>query len=271
MKDYNKEILKLFAVRKQAGEVGIEIEMEGRGLPRVNVDPYWSYHQAGSLRGEENAEYVLTRPVNRKLVPEALESLFAFLKTQGAVIRQDSPNTSVHVHLNMQDMTLKRVYTLACLWYILESLLMEWCGSERSGNLFCLRASDAETQLQRLASAVRYGRYADLNDQDGLRYAALNYTALGKFGSLEFRGLAGVYDPKVIETWVRMLLSLKDFSEKYDNPTEIIQEFSRTGPEEFLKLVLPGGLWREVTTPDVSTRLREGMRLIQNVAYCVNW
>src|SRR4051812_30294516 len=110
MKDYNKEVSKLFAVRKRAGEVGLEIEMEGRNLHRAPIEPYWEDHQDGSLRGEENAEYVLRIPISRKLVPEALEMLFKFLKDSGAVIRQDSPNTSVHVHLNMQDVSLKKTY-----------------------------------------------------------------------------------------------------------------------------------------------------------------
>lgn len=271
VKEYNKKIVEIFGNQKAAGEVGIEVEIEGNNLPHVNIDPFWAYHEDHSLRGPENAEYVLRHPIERGRVPEALSKLFKALKKAGSKIREDSPNTSVHVHLNMQQLSLKKVYTVACVWYILEQSLMDWCGSDRAGNLFCLRASDAEASLQRLASAVRYGRYNELNDQDGLRYSAINYTALGKFGSLEFRGLGGVYDEDVINQWVTMLLSIKDFAVRYDNPTEVITEFSARGPEEFLRMVLPDGLHRIIYNKDTSKQLRDGMRLIQNVAYCVSW
>lgn len=271
MKDYNKTIRELFGCAAKKGEVGLEIEVEGQGLIHGPVRPFWGYHEDGSLRGPENAEYVLMQPIERKLVPNALENLFTALQKQGSKLRKNSPNTSVHVHLNFQDVSLKQTYTTICTWYILEEALMEYCGAERTGNVFCLRGSDAEAQLQRLASAIRYGRVGDLNDPDGLRYSALNYTSLAKFGSLEFRGLGGVYDPKEIQIWVDILTSLKDFSLRFSDPAELLMEFSRSGPEEFLRMALRDGLWKHVETKDSGKQLRRGMRLIQNVAYCVAW
>ena len=271
VKEYNKTVREIFGLGKVAGEVGIEVEVEGKRLIEGGIKPYWRHERDGSLRGQENAEYVLSMPVDRKQVRDALESLFGALEKNGAVLRNNSPNASVHVHLNVQSWTLRKVYTLICLWYILEETLMDWCGEQRVGNLFCLRASDAEAQLLRLASAVRYGRYFDINDQEGLRYAALNYTALGKFGSLEFRGYPALYEASKIDTWVTALLALKDFAEKYETPPEVIMEFSRSGPEDFFKLVLGEKLAHVFATPDYQNQLRAGMRLIQNVAYCVNW
>lgn len=273
MKSYNKKVKDLFAgaFKAKAGEVGIEIEVEGEGLIHGGVGPYWHYHQDGSLRGKESAEYVLIDPIDRRLVIEALDKLFLGLEKNGAKLRKNSPNTSVHVHLNVQEWTLKKTYNLIVLWYILEHTLLEWCGDERIGNLFCLRGSDAELQIIKLATACKSGRYDVIAHQDGLRYSALNYTALSKFGSLEFRPLAGVYDTDVIHTWVQALCSLKDFADKFDNPTEIIQEFSRSGPEDFFKEVLPGALGRTFQNKTLHKQLHSGMRLIQNLAYCVAW
>jgi len=269
MSKYNLSVREIFGVNQTKGEVGIEVELEGRNVLMDNILPFWLYHADGSLRGE-SAEYVLTKPVNRDKVPEALNSLFSTLKKHGTRIRNDSPNTSVHVHLNVQEWSLKKVYNLITCWYIFEKMLVKWCGEEREGNLFCLRGQDAEAILQRYASAVRYSRYNTIVDADGLRYAAFNPTSMGKFGSVEFRSLAGVYDEDIIRTWTEILLELKDFAERFDAPPDIIIEMSRCGADEFLRMVFPKH-WRTLTEGDYKTYMKEGMRLIQGVAYAVNW
>ena len=271
MARYNEAVRDIFGLGRVTGEVGIEIEMEGRGFIRGGIAPYWDYHRDGSLRGEENAEYVLSRPLDRKDVPKALKVLFGELKAAGTRIRKDSPNTSVHIHLNIQDWSVKKVYNLITLWYIFEKILVDWCGEERAGNLFCLRGSDAEVALMRLASAVRYSKYQTIGDQDGLRYLALNYTALAKFGSLEFRPLAGVYEEDTINTWVTILLALKDYAEKFVAPPDVVTEMSRLGHDDFIKSVFPNGLHKKILTPDYTADMQAGMRLIQPVAFSVNW
>ncbi len=270
-KKYNQTVRSVYGLMKTDGEIGIEIEVEGNNLLKNRqIGAYWKYVPDHSLRGPDNAEYVITTPIKRDTVRTALTELFGLLRQNKAVFRKDSPNTSVHVHLNVQEWSIKQVYSFICLWYIVEHTMMDWCGADRVGNLFCLRGSDAEYALQRLASAVRYSRYNDLNDQDGLRYLSLNYTAMPKFGSLEFRGLSGVYDPDVIDVWIKMLVRLKDFAEKFQTPPDIIAEYSRSGPEDFMNLAL-GDLAGHVMKGDYKNQLKFGMRLIQNVAYAVNW
>lgn len=270
MTKYNSSIATIYALRQTEGEVGIEVELEGENIPRFPIEPYWDYHRDPSLRGKENAEYVLLKPLGRKIVPKALDNLFSSLKKHGAKIRKNSPYTSVHVHLNFQKWSMKQTYNMICLWYIFENTLMQYCGEDRIGNLFCLRGQDAEAILMRLASAIRYSKFNILQDQDGLRYTALNATSLTKFGSLEFRGLSGVYDEETIQTWVDILITLKDYAEKFDNPTEIIREFSVMGPNAFARTVFPNH-FNVINTKNLAEELRNGMRLIQNVAYCVDW
>jgi putative amidoligase enzyme len=270
MTKYNARVRDIWASKATKGEVGIEVELEGENIPRNPLDPYWDYHRDPSLRGNENAEYVLYKPIPRDEVAKALKDLFGQLKKHGAKIRKDSPYTSVHVHINYQDWSLKQTYNAIVLWYILENTLMQFCGEERVGNLFCLRGQDAEAILQRLASAVRYGKYNILNDQDGLRYTALNATSLTKFGSLKYRGLAGIYDEEVINTWVDVLLAVKDYAAKFESPPDIIREFSTLGPVQFFRAVFPHH-WQTLTTKNLVEELRNGMRQVQNVAYCIDW
>lgn len=267
---YDKTIQVLYGPKIYKAEIGLEIEVEGRNLYRAGIDPFWSYHQDGSLRGEENAEYVLTKPIERKQLPDALNTLFRFLRDHGSKIRVDSPNTSVHVHLNVQSWTVRKTVSFITLWYIFEKLLVDWCGEERAGNLFCLRGSDAEYALSTLASAIRYQKYNQMVNQDGLRYAACNYAALGKFGTLEFRSLAGIYDEDVIQQWVDYLCHLKDYANSFQNPSDIIIEFSRSAPEDFSRNTL-GRRWEEVCRGDYGRILHEGVRFVQPLAYAVDW
>jgi hypothetical protein len=71
------------------GAIGLEIEVEGNKFPKppgyelthtaVKMPGrrlFWSYVHDGSLRGQDNAEYVLSKPIEFKDVPIAIEQLF---------------------------------------------------------------------------------------------------------------------------------------------------------------------------------------------------
>jgi len=256
--------------RSRKGEVGIEIEVEGRNLIHENLDKYWSYHEEGSLRGE-HAEYVLTNPIRRDRVRDALEYLSASLNR--AELVEGSPNTSVHVHINVQDMSVKQMYTFACAYLIFEDLLVEYCGPKRVGNLFCLRAKDAEFLVKDMVQHVRDVKRYLVVYGDGVRYSSMNLCALAKFGSIEFRAMRGVNaNADLICPWVDTLLSIKDTSKMFANPRELVQAFSRFNTDAFVRNFLPRETARWVLAKeDYSARLFEGMRLMQDVAYASDW
>lgn len=59
-----KTVMQWFGIREDfaaKGDVGIEIEVEGKNLPK-HFEKYWRVEADGSLRGEDNAEYVLEKP-----------------------------------------------------------------------------------------------------------------------------------------------------------------------------------------------------------------
>ena len=143
-----------------------------------------------------------------------------------------SDRCGVHVHINMQQMTKKQVLNFAILYYILEDVLINYCGNDREGNLFCLRAKDAEFIIkmlqvfaQRINSAGHFGRLI----YPEYKYSALNFSALPKFGSLEFRSLKTPANVTKIEEWIKILLCVKDASLTFDNPPDICEVFSSKG------------------------------------------
>lgn len=256
-----------------AGEIGLEIEIEGKNLPKNDCPAPWLYKHDGSLRGEDSAEYVLNGPILFKDVPKTLNKLWAKFKTKKSRL-DDSNRTSVHVHLNCQNFHLARLASMTALYFISEEILTEYCGEYRVGNLFCLRAKDANG----IVTHIRKFLEADGNYRihDGLHYAGFNIQALQKFGSVEIRTLRGTSDPKVIEEWVGIIKHLYNKSEEFKDPRDICALFSCNGPIAFFyeifgdkAFVLKQAIkWSD---EQLSDSLLEGIRYAQDLCYCKDW
>ena len=257
--------------RKYSGEIGLEIEVEGRGLPQQeHLDEYWTVKRDGSLRGE-SAEYVLSQPVARRTLPDALNYLDRKMTELGTVPDM-SYRTSVHVHVNQQGVRFRDLITEMVLYYIFEESLVGYCGPERVGNKFCLRARDAENIIQRLHDAVSQNNFGAIMDEN-IKYAAMNINALGRFNSLEFRAMRGTLDHTTILTWVRTLMCLKDaaISGRFASPVDVISSLSAMGTKEFTQSIFGPMSDIVFADKDFHDHMYYGTRLVQELAYCVNW
>lgn len=261
--------------KETKGEVGLEIEVEGVNLLHDGEAPtYWQYHQDGSLRGAENAEYVLTKPLPFDKVPLALKSLWTAFKKKKSVI-SDSNRTSVHVHLNVQDFHLNRLTAFLAMYFALEEPLTEWCGETRVGNLFCLRAIDAPAIVAWTKRFIRMDGQGTIPDT--LHYAALNVNALKKFGSIEIRTLRGVSDPVIIHQWVGILQRMYELSADFKDPREVCTMVSSGGGAlAFFETVL--GEYASVVRQGIGMNdeqlrnsIYNGIRLAQDICYCRDW
>jgi len=258
-------------VRATSGDVGIEIEVEGRNLP--HTDEYWSVTHDGSLRGDEPdsaLEYVLRRPMSLSKSFEALDYLGHQL-TQKNVSVIDSGRCGVHVHVNVQKLTMVELYNFITLYLVLEPLLIKFCGDSREGNLFCLRAEDAEYLLHILALAAEEQVFREHFATDNLRYAAMNLKATAQYGSLEFRAMRGTTDMQLIKDWASILVGLREAAKNYHDPREIVMDMSAGGGEAFLRNNL--GEYAELFLQynDWEHSLLHGARLAQDVAYSGDW
>jgi hypothetical protein len=264
-----KTVMQWFALPKKfktSGDVGIEIEVEGRRLP--HLDKYWKNEQDGSLRGEESREYVLEKPMTLKEARMALSYLDAQYKAHDTVV-DDSVRAGVHVHVNVQDLNIIQLYNFMTTYLVLEEVLVKWCGPHREGNLFCLRAGDADyllTQLQEVAESKDFR----VLHSDQLRYASMNVKALGTYGSLEFRAMRGTRDLDLIYKWAEVLVGLREFSKGFESPEKVIEGFSEGQAKGFLEAAL-GEHAEEFACKGYAQLLCDGMRRAQDVAYCVDW
>jgi hypothetical protein len=246
------------------GEVGIEVEVEGAGVHNMAAKG-WNTVGDGSLRGE-SAEFVLRRPIARKNTREYLYRLHKALNDSKAISQSD--RTGVHVHINCQQLNFEETLKFILLFLILEPLLVNYCGEDREGNLFCLRSKDAEAMMNVLHQAAVNGSFRTMQRREW-RYAALNITALQKYGSVEFRSLGTPQDVREIEDWVFILLAVFDAAKTFDKPTDMITDVSVMGASQFISRVLGDmapTLLRGVTI-NVPRALMEGVRQAQDIAY----
>lgn len=267
------------------GEVGLELELEGRGLPeRFGGRPVgsstWVYHADGSLRavggrGPGGAEYVLSQPCPRSDVKPLVDGLFDYLKVAGAEV-QNSTRCSTHVHLNMKGVKLNQLASFVILWGTFEDVLANYCGGHRSGNHFALRMSDCSGSVDNWTRAFKTGCF-DFNRER--RYLALNPACLQTFGSLEVRTMAGATNSAEVVTWVEMLLKLKDaaLSPEFSNPQAIAGEFSGNGVLGFSERILGREcveMLRQACDEigdNFDRLIVDGFRRVQGIAYDLPW
>lgn len=246
------------------GEVGIEVEVEGEGVQAIGIKG-WNTVGDGSLRGE-SAEYVLRRPISRKNVSEYLYRLHKALNDSKMI--KVSDRTGVHVHINCQQLDFEGTLKFVALFLILEPLLVNYCGEDREGNLFCLRSKDAESMVSALHNATTIGSFRNMQ-RNTWRYAALNMTSLQKYGSLEFRSLGTPQDVREIEEWVKILLAVFDASQSFEKSTDMIEDVSIRGATNFLSRVLDKMAPALLSRIDINVprALMEGVRQAQDIAY----
>lgn len=253
------------------GDLGIEIEVEGRNLPMMTE--FWANERDGSLQGE-SMEYVLLRPSTLEECQKALRYMELMFKKSESVV-EEALRAGVHVHVNCQHLTIKQLYCFMTLYLTFENVLVKYCGSRREGNLFCLRAKDADYLVDVICKASEDPRrLLSYFHTDDLRYAAMNVKALGDYGSLEFRTMRSTPNLSVVYTWAEILLNMRKYVEdNVSRPSQLIERFSLDGPEVLFEEVF--GKHSEMLqnlyeTEELFRRdLYEGMRYAQDVAYCV--
>lgn len=273
-------ICNLLARTEKKGDIGIEIEVEGNKFPKdtttaqINMIPkQWKYTKDGSLRGADNAEYVLRDPIKFEEVPEAVGKLWEMFSKYGSVL-DESNRTSVHVHLNVGRWHLNRLTSFLAMYFATEEILTEWCGEHRVGNLFCLRAKDAPAIVTTLKRFIQNDGAVEL--PSSLHYAGLNANAIFKFGSIEIRSLRGCTDPQHILDWVAVLERMYKLSGDFADPRALVDSFSGNGPLAFYDMILGerGQMVKEAINWDgqrIMESMYDGIRLAQDLCYCRDW
>jgi hypothetical protein len=260
------KIKDVFAVKKVKGDIGIEIELEGRHLPIVN-DGVWLTAEDGSLKGGKEAhEYVLGKPVALENFRTTLEGLVGYFSASKV---DNSIYAGTHLHINVQDITTKQLINFICAFIVLEEILVDWCGPTRAGNHFCLRSGDARWLIEKIRKIILEEKIQDVN-HDNLRYSAINLKSVAKYGSLEFRTLDSTLDVERMVKWANVLTRIRDESIKYESPDMLLKAISSGGMSGFVQNML-GIYAADFLTLGWEAKVREGVVRAQDIAFCKDW
>lgn len=250
-----------FSPRVRGLRLGLELEIEGRRLPPAGTVG-WSGKADGSLRN--GREYVTDGSIEPENAEAALENLRQAFRENSTVI-SNSIRCSTHVHVNVQELTLLQIATVMTAYYVVEPLLAEYCGVERSGNLFALRLVDTAAPLRHFMEAAKTQNIGLLGT-DSIRYCALNITSLPRFGTLEYRMMRGIDNsPLEVLPWVNMLVHLHRFcAAEFENPAQVLEAFSGWGAPEFTRRVLGRD---DLYKDHLENEMYESARVVQWFAY----
>lgn len=263
MRFSNELIVDIFNLKPTAGEVGIEVEMEGERLPQEEVVS-WACTHDPSLRGN-SVEYVLRKPVPRNNVGKVLENLQAAFTATKAVL-EPSDRCGVHVHVNCQQLTHDQTVRFIVLYLILEEIMVKYCGEDREGNLFCLRIKDAEYLIAQLNDMMISNSSLRNYQGDVLRYSSLNIISLRKYGSVEFRAMRTHKHVMEIATWVDLLLRIKDASLRYSSIHDMVEGISREGGLRFMESIFEDKT-ELLYCSNIDKIIMAGVRRVQDIAY----
>lgn len=262
--------------------IGIEVEIETSNdvypdAGRMNsTEGFWNSIRDDSLRRADEAatggqEYVCKKPIKTSQAEEALLQLETLLNEAGSKIRW-SNRCSVHVHLNVQDMTLSELICLLTLYYTVEPILSRYNGFDRENNIFCMQAVNSYTIIDTFMSFLRTKRF-----NENTKYSALNLMNLqqGNLGTIEFRAGAGI-DKTPLEAlpWIKLIDSLVQSAKNFERPSDILSAVSSEGVLEFIETALPQIYAEGIASFDkreLEGALMSSMRVAQTVAYEIDW
>jgi hypothetical protein len=183
---------------------GIEVEVEN--VPNMTLQyqctPYWGATADNSLRN--NGMEFVSKPLRTTQIEGALTQLQKSLP----VTHEFSPRTSVHIHMNVRDLTLTQITTLVVLYTAMENVLFNWVGHDRENNVFCTKLIDTD-YIQ---------TYINLNNNptdvahNWNKYTALNLEPMTSKGTVEFRHMHGTIDIPRLCTWINILSCMKTYA-----------------------------------------------------------
>jgi len=191
---------------KVASEELIGIEVEVENVHRVgNVSDVWHMTDDGSLRNQ-GREFI-TDPTPAKYGPALLANLLEGLGRDCSF----TPRTSVHVHLNVQDLSSEQVGDILLLYTIFEKVLYRYVGRSRIRNPYCVPIAETALLARWVQKSVKSAWE---------KYAGFNILPLRDKGTIEFRHMHGTFDVQKLSGWLELITNLKTYV-KNNNTKEL--------------------------------------------------
>ncbi len=210
--------------RPSDNAVGIEIEVENLDMSDKYKLKLWNQVGDGSIvRGVE----FVSKPIWGTAIKDALDEIRVVFKKHDPYL---SFRTSVHVHLNVLDMSPEQLEHFVFLYVMYEVPLFrlheDW---GRYDNIFCVpvrKSMKVQDGYALLLADLR--RNTVRPEYVGYKYSAFNPNSLALFGTMEFRHMGGTADMDRVDEWINILLQLKlaaDEGLTLDQPSDVFGKY----------------------------------------------
>lgn len=213
--------------------IGIEVEVENV----LRIDPnipllFWQHKGDGSLRNR-GIEFVTPGTLPAAFAEPALRQLFDGLNKD----IDFSQRTSIHIHMDVRQLSLKQALGLLLTYTAIENVLFKYVGLTRRSNIFCVPITEAGL-LEQLSDHPQ--RVLHSIDQHWSKYTAFNLLPMVSLGSVEFRHMPGTSNLQHIIGWIDLITRLKRHAYRYDLNTIVSQIAELNGNsryKQFLELI----------------------------------
>lgn len=188
--------------------IGMELEVENAGS--LQSTPCWNVIYDGSLRNE-GRELVLRQPLAGTDIRRALNELRGSLHTNPAL--HTSERTSLHVHVDVRDLSMEQVQNILLVYVATESALYKMGGKNRYDNIYCpgITAALEQANLMRKLLSDDVSSF-ERAVYEWNKYTGINLHSIAERGSIEFRAHEGTTDIRRIYTWVNVLLTMVEYA-----------------------------------------------------------
>lgn len=234
------KIMEYYDQELKPGDIGLEIEVEYKPGSILITSPGGAWKSVEDHSIGYGLEYITRAPL--KVGPTLLPKIkyLTDLFHPGTVI-ENSSKAGVHVHVNVQELTALQVWNAALMYWLIENVMVLFCGKQRMNNHFCLRMCKADGLLATCYSDLQqttHNPFAYFN-QETVKYSSLNLATVQKLGTMEFRAMRATLNPVLIAHWAEALHYLVNKAKEFENPEAVMDYFISSEKDTFLYHVLP--------------------------------
>lgn len=197
---------------------GVELELENTGVDEWYVSGLTGTRD-DSLRN--NGWEYTTLPATFSI---CMDTIQRFFKKWSINADNYSERTSIHVHVNCQEIPYPNIASLIVIYQVFERLLFRFVGGDRDKNVFCVPLTEC-VQSYRAPQTLAVGDVSEIDylTQRWQKYAALNILPLRSLGTIEFRHMYGHCDVEVIANWLRIIGCMVKYATENDYATVVKQ------------------------------------------------
>lgn len=195
---------------------GIELEIEAidRNQIWTGISPYIEVKEDHSLRN--SGREFITPPRNLKTTLEFFKNVHSCVKFLNP-LEKFSERTSIHVHVNCQNLEVGQVRQVVLLYALFEECFFRMVESSRRDNIHCVPITDTYLPVYfRQSLSTQVSKWS--------KYTALNLLPLKSLGTIEFRHMHGHDDSLLLQDWLMSIERLLTLSKSFPLSVETLTD-----------------------------------------------